>query len=307
MTDALDLLLEQVREPEPSDDSFVKLVMADVRASELRPIDSGRRFFRRPFVLGITAAVVVTGGAVAAVVGTNPKPAPPSASADAGTARVTAEAAAPSAGAASIPNPPGAKPSAPSTPASGNGWGYSSNHTSHVLDARSGLRLQTETYKTEFGVDEPQRVTVTLENTSKTPIALSSTDGCAMQVMAFPAGSQADASAPEDYSGNFAWVCAGSDNDPRSAGFDENFVLAPGDRQVADAYVSLPESGAWSVIGICRCTYSKVEQPSPALPKGDPLTDVTNRATQRTLPSPLVPAKTDGKNLATPSIRVQAR
>jgi hypothetical protein len=307
VTDALDLLLEQVREPEPSDESFVKLVMYDVRASDVRPIGTGRRFFRRPFVLGITAAVVVTGGAVAAVVGTNPKPAPPSATAETGTARVTAEGAPLASDAASIPNPPGAKPSAPSTPASGNGWGYSSNHTSYVLDAKSGLRLQTETYKTEFEVGKPQRVTVTLENTSKRPIALSSTDGCAMQVMAFPASSQADSSAPEDYSGRFAWVCAGSDNDPRSAGIDENFVLAPGDRHVADAYVSLPESGAWSIIGMCRCTYSKVEQPSPAPPKGDPLTDITDRATQRTLPAPIVPAKSDGKSLATPPIRVEAR
>ena len=301
MSDALDVLLDLTREQEPFDDAFVARVMADVRTCEQRPT---RRGMRRPMVIGIAAAVLVTGGTVAAVVGTNPgapEPAAPRAS-----ARVEVTQAPPSPIVVTAAPAPAARSTTQPAPKTvvEDASGFLTDHTAFILDAKTGLRLQTETYTNDFVVGKDHRVTLTLENTGSKPVRFSAAKDCALQVMAFPKGSNSAAvySSPEEYSGPFEWVCAGSDVDPRAQPFNEDFVLEPGDRKTADAYVRLGTAGEWKIGGMCRCSYSRQEDVQ-APEKSDPLTELFRRA----LPSPLLPERYEGRNLVTPGIIVRAR
>ena len=295
--DALDLLLDEVREPWPTDKAFVDTVMNDVRAYETR-----RRFtMRRPMVFGLAVAAVVTGGAVAAVVGTNPTPAKQAIVSSAPTHSVglaapkrtsTGVTVKPPASASAVPSAPGVVQKA---------RGYATDHTSFAFDTKTGLKLITETYTNSFTTSKSQRVTLTLINTGKTPLAFNSQKDCALQVMAYPASEAASTyTNPEDYSGNFEWVCAGSDADPRTATIPDSFVLASGATKTVDAQLTISKPGQWNVVGMCKCSYSKVSSPSPD--KSNPLDDLTRRA----LPSPLLPQRSDGANLSTPPIRVRS-
>jgi hypothetical protein len=298
VTDQLDLLLESVREDEPTDEAFVQRVMADVRVDETRR--TGRRRLRHPMVIGISAAIVVTGGAVAALVGTNPTTDEAAQATRRPAIVVTSqepEQVAPRATQARPASEPA--PESTTTPV---GAGYPTDHSSFIVDEETGLMLRTDTHTNAFTTSKPQRVTLTLENTGGYPIALSASQGCALQVMAYGAE---DATAPDtslltDPDGKFEWVCAGSDADPRSGDGDETWVLAPGERRTADAVLVLPEAGAWKVSGMCRCDYNQVK-PTP-FETSDPLADLTNRA----LPSPLLPEQPDGRNLVTPAIGIRA-
>lgn len=302
MSDQLDLLLGSAREPEPFDENFVQAVMTEVHRVEARR--TYRRGLRRPMVMGIAAAIVVTGGAVAAVVGTNPsddaRTTDPPASVVTVTrpgADPTAPGSAPAAGTASD----GTSPAEATTPA---GRGYSSDHVSFTLDEATGLSLQTDTHTNIFTVGRTQRVTLTLENTGRYPIAVSSSDGCPLQVMAY--GDHDPTTAPDtslltDPQARFEWECAGSDDDPRTGGGSTTWVLAPGERTTADAFLVLDQTGDWSVSGMCRCTYEQVK-PTP-VPKSDPLQGLEVPAA---LPSPLLPEQPDGRNLVTPPIAVRA-
>ncbi len=304
MSDQLDLLLDSVREPEPFDETFVASVMAEVTRIDAKR-SYRRRGLRRPLVMGIAAGIVVTGGAVAAVVGTNPSndearatKAPPAAvtvSATPDDRRASADAPATQAAPADDPAPARTK-----TP---KGAGYASDHSAFIVDEETGLLLQTDTHSAAFTVGKAQRVTLTMENTGDFPIAMSAPDGCPLQVMAYGADEGVgtpDSSLLTDPRGRFEWVCAGSDDDPRDPSEDQAWVLAPGERTTADAFLVLPEGGDWTVNGMCRCDYKQVK-PTP-VPKSDPLTQLTRRA----LPSPLLPEQPDGKNLVTPPIAVRA-
>ena len=303
MSGALDVLLDLAREAEPADDAFVARVMADVRTYEQRPT---RRGLRRPMIVGIAAAVLATGGTVAAVVGSNPHRAPaepPKASARAAVNDAPASpievTAAPSAAAA-----PASTEAEPVKNVVDDASGYLTDHTAFIFDAETGLRLTTETYTNEFSTGKDHRVTLTLENQGSKPVRFSAAKDCALQVMAFPKGSNSAGvySSPEDYSGRFEWACAGSDVDPRAQPFNEEFVLHPGDRKTADAYLNLGSAGEWKIGGMCRCSYSRQEDVHAA-PKSDPLTELF----QRTLPSPLLPERSEGRDLVTPGIIVRAR
>jgi hypothetical protein len=296
MIDKLDLLLEQTREAEPVDESFVQAVMQDIRMDELRR--QRRRSLRRPTVTMIAAAALITGGAVAAVVGTNPVDRDRTADAperrpavvvtDAPKQKPTASTS------VSAVDPRDVDVKLPPT-------GYTTEHTSYVTDEATGLRLETETYTNRFVVDRPHRVTLTLENTGEYPISISAAKGCGLQVMASQKGDPTGMSTSESAESNdLAWVCAGSAADPRVPGTDEQYVLAPGERKVADSLLTLPTDGEWSLVGVCRCAYTQV-RPTP-VPKNDPLSDLARRA----LPSPLLPEQPDGTNLATPAIKAYA-
>ena len=304
MSNVLDVLLDLTREDQPTDDAFVARVMSDVRTHEQQR--SGRRFLRRPMIVGVAAAILVTGGTVAAVVGTNPSepaPATPKMSAPApvresprAAVKVTAAPKAPAAAPKSAP---------PAKEIVEDAAGYLTDHTAYILDAKTGLRLQTETYTNEFVAGKDHRVTLTMENTGTKPITFSAAKGCALQVMAFPEGSNSASvyQAPEDYSGSFEWVCAGSDADPRTQPFSEDFVLQPGDRKVADAYLNLRTVGEWKIGGMCRCSYTRTESVDAPGTKSNPLSELFRRA----LPSPLLPEKYEGRDLVTPGIIVRSR
>ncbi len=299
MSDRLDTLLEAVREPEVFDEAFVQRVMRDVRADEQRR--SGRRALRRPMVMGLAAAAIVTGGAVAAVVGSNPTVERRDASVPRTTTSIT------------VTEPPrvatsdgetrtksSAAPVAPRSSAAAAADPLT-DHSSSVTDEKTGLRVQTESYKNAFEVSKPQRVTVTLENTGEYPIAISGPRGCTMQVMAVPAGEEAgDGLGATAYGGRFAWACAGSEEDPRVQAAEEKFVLAPGERRSADARIALSQAGEWDITGVCRCSFAQV-RPTPVPKDRDPVTGLL----ERSIP-PVLPESTQGQNLSTPPIRVRA-
>jgi hypothetical protein len=304
MSDQLDLLLDSVREMDPFDEGFVQNVMTEVRADEARLVRKlARRGLRRPMVMGVAAAVIVTGGAVAAVVGTNPSQDKPATSTRPAVPVVAEDERATTAPRAVAPIAPVSDAASPAATKVPSGKGFLTDHTSFIADAKTGLLLKTESYTNGFTVGKPQRVTLTLENTGRYPVAFNASDGCALQVMAYGAdegAAEPDASLITDPEGKFEWVCAGSDEDPRVQTVGDSWVLAPGERKVADAFVVLPEKGAWWLSGMCRCEYKQVK-PTP-MPKADPLTDLTRRA----LPSPLLPEEPDGKNLVAPPIGVRA-
>jgi hypothetical protein len=302
MSDSLDLLLDLTREEHPTDDGFVARVMDDVQRVDQKRWS--RRGLRRPMVIGVAAAVLVTGGTVAAVVGTNPghRETPrPKASAHV----VVSEAPEAPIKITAKPAPAAAAPGSakPAPEIVEDASGFLTDHTAFIVDATTGLRLQTETYTNEFVVGKDHRITLTLENTGSKPVTFSAAKDCALQVMAFPDGSNSATvyRSPEDYSGTFEWVCAGSDADPRTQPFTEDFVLQPGDRRTADAYLNLRTGGEWKIGGMCRCSYSRQESVHPS-PKSDPLTELLSRA----LPSGLLPDRSEGRDLVTPGIIVRA-
>ncbi len=304
MIDALDLLLNQVREPHPCDESFVQGVMTKVRFDDRKR--GYRESLRRPIVVGIAAGVVVMGGAVAALVGGNPERTPVDKPDVTAGAPVTVRKATPTSEAPTTPRQEAtaAKP-APAAGVVKKASGYLTEHTAWAFDAKTGLHLTTESYTTEFVAGKSHRVTLTLENTGAKPISVRAPSDCGLQAMAVPKGGDVGAAytAPQSYQGRFEWVCAGSDADPRLAGLSEDFVLDPGDRRSADAFVTLQETGDWNVFGMCKCTYRRVDEPTPP-PKSDPLTDLF----RRTVPSDLlITPPSDGKDLATPPIGVRAR
>jgi hypothetical protein len=298
MSDQLDRLLDQVREPEPVDEGFVQRVMADVRTDEYRRRNI--RGLRRPMVFGLVAAAVVTGGAVAAVVGGNSDGTKTEARASDRPAAVT-ESVEP----APKPSDLDASGDGSASPKAGDKvpadeLGFGKDHTARTVDEKTGLSLTIETYVNEFTVGKSHRVTLTLENTGDDPLLLSGAEGCGLQVMASPAG-EADPASYADPEDRFEWVCAGSDRDPRAKGaVDETFVLAPGATRTADASLVLTRAGAWNVVGTCRCSYTIS---TPDLDETDPFSGLSGG----TLPSPLVPDTSDGKDIATPPVRVRAR
>ncbi len=302
MSDSLDLLIDFTREAHPADDGFVARVMSDVQSFEQQRWS--RRMLRRPMAIGFAAAVIVTGGTVAAVVGTNPsEPREPTPEATAKVEVTQAPSAPIEVTAAPAPaTEPRSVDAAPKVARDTSG--YLTDHTAFILDAKTGLRLQTETYTNEFIAGKDHRVTLTMENTGSKPITFSAAKDCALQVMAFPKGSNSATvyQSPEDYSGRFEWVCAGSDADPRTQPFTEDFVLQPGDRKTADAYLNLRTAGEWKIGGMCKCSYSRQEGVQPET-KSDPLTELFRRA----LPSPLLPERYEGRDLVTPGIIVRAR
>jgi hypothetical protein len=299
--EALDLLLETTREPEPQDDAFVMRVMAEVRASETKR--AGRRWMRRPMVFGISAAIVVTGGAVAAVVGTN----------TGSTDRIAATSRPTAVQVSDDPTRSSSDPLAAPAPGTGSGdpastltpnrTGYSSDHVAHTLDPATGVLLVTDTHTARFTRSVEHRVTVTVENTGKYPVAFQAEEGCGLQVVA-TAGTDVpglpDGTVSDDTPW-FEWECASSDNDPRLVAPAEAWVLAPGERKTADATLVLDQVGGWNVSGICRCTYRQVK-PTP-VPKTDPLDDITKgQLSKGALSVPLTTEQPDGSNLITPPI-----
>jgi len=298
----LDVLLEAAREPEPIDDLFVARVMTDVRTGGRRTPRGG---LRRPIVIGIAAAVMVTGGTVAALVGTNPSHRPPAASHAPAPVHVSSQPR--STVTVSAAPAPAVRPAAPRPVEKvvQQTEGFLTDHTAYILDAKTGLRLKTETYTNDLTVGKDHRVTLTLENTGTRTIRFSAQKDCALQVMAFPKGTNSSTvyQSPDNYKGNFDWVCAGSDYDPRAQPLTERFELAPGERKTADAYINLDDPGEWKVVGMCRCSYSQKEAVgSSPQPKSDPLTELF----RRTLPAQLLPEQYDNENLISPGIIVDA-
>jgi hypothetical protein len=281
----LDVLLELAREPHTSDEPFVGRVMALVVADAA----ARKRSFIRP-AAAIAASVVVLAGAMVALFRST-APAPDVALHATHGATATARPLSTDGRAARSPAPTGGATQHAAIPKSG----YTSPTSSYAVDHETGLRLQTEIYRTEFPPDVPQRVTLTLENTGRRPVSISAQHGCALRVAAYPTEAEgADGQ---------SWNCATSSSDARAAGA-ETFVLEPGEKLAADATIVLGASGDWSLVGKCRCAYEQ-ENPSSVVPDGNPLGDLSRFGAD--LPSYPAPTTDEGaEGLVTPPIRVTA-
>jgi hypothetical protein len=288
MTDLLvDQLLAETREAEPFDDGFVRAVMADVHADQRRRIRM--KLVRRPVVFGVAAAVLATSGAVAALVGTHVAPSEIASSPTAPRhARVGVVARAPSTASRAVVPSASATVSPPRTSsvATETKGGLTSLHTAYVIDKTTGLKLTTETYTNDFIAGKAQNVTLTLLNTSANPIVVSGMNNCALAVVATPAGE--DPSAP---------VCA-------SGGItNDSVLLAPGGFYTANAAVTLPSAGRWTIVGSCTCSYS---DPSQGLTtKSSPFSPLLDKAAPQLDPNKSSPGSGVAK-LATPPIGVEA-
>ena len=302
----LDVLLAQVREPEPVDDGFVTSVMRDIENLDV-VAPSRLAALRRPLVAITATAVVLTGGAVAALVGTQ------IANDDVGgsaTNEPRASVSVSSGPDVSSDANAGGAPGATASRDSGLQAAIDgSAHTVSVVDPNTGLRLQTDTHTNEFTTGAPQRVTLTLTNTSDKPLAITGYKDCSLQVMAFRMGSAPadDNKTPNDYynqnrnANGVEWVCAGSGASPRVPTAADTVVLRPGAAHSSDAMLTLPSDGNWGVLGICRCEVTEAGAPAP---RDNPFGDFTNRV----LPSPLITLDVDsGEGTITPPIRVRAK
>lgn len=307
MEDRLDLLLADVRPPEPEDDGFTDRVMFAV-SNDLeggRVWRRNRRFFTRPAVLA-SAAVLVAGGALAAVRTTTAPEKDIASPAPSASAKVTVGTAAPSASAAGVPSP-GAAVTTGTTPGgakaskvyrSGNyEWGYTSSHTAYVLDKASGLRLETETHTNDFAVGKPQRVTLTLVNTSSQPLGIYAPNGCALSASAYgDDGSTADPSELPTSTSGGQTSCGGGG----ATGQAERFVLAAGGSRTVDAEIELPAGGNWAVIGSCQCNLVNPDDSSD-----DPVNDLTKVVVGATVGTATTGTTESSDNrLFTPAIRV---
>lgn len=310
MVDRLDMLLEEARPPEPLDDGFTELVMHSVRADADRRWRRRRRFFSRPAVLA-AAAVLVTGGALAAVRSvTAPEediqsPSPASEEREAATApsvpEVTASTETSEAPSAPVAGARGARTFKKYRDGDYE-WGYTSDHTAYVLDHSTGLRLETESYTNSFVAGEARKVTVKLANTGKQALGIYSADGCALSVAAFAAEQREsdpaafDPKAARDPSSASSWRCAGTET--QTGGRAQKWVLAPGSSRTRDTDIVLPDSGKWSLVGMCQC-----EIVNPEETESDPLDGLNQLLVG-------VPTNEDSREpsymLFTPPIRIQA-
>lgn len=315
MSDRLDVLLEETRPPEPADDGFTQMVMERVRTEAVPLRRRGGRFFTRPIVLA-AAAVLVTGGALAAVRSvTAPGPTPSAAPAPETAELRVANGSSPQI--TSRVTEPGATTALPSVgePVPGRNawrdgdyeWGYTSDHTAYVIDHRTGLKLVTETYTNTVAVGTPHEVTVTLHNTSDQAIGIYSPDGCALAVGTFGSADEApfDPAAPRDASSE-AWRCAGTDTE--TGGQAQKWVIPAGSSRTRDAEVVLESAGDWVVFGMCRCEIVSAAD-------GDGGDDPLGPLTQFTLQLPTDPEasssppsgdKSSAHALVTPPIRLTA-
>ncbi|MEX0874373.1 MAG: hypothetical protein WD646_12975 [Actinomycetota bacterium] len=304
MSNSVDLLLAQAREPEPLDDGFVARVMRDI---EQLPEPRSRLIaLRRPLFAATVAAVVLTGGAVAALVGTQvlrPDPDDGSGGSPRSSVSVTSQPR------ASDPNVSGTR--SESTPAASQEARSAiegTRHTISVVDPTTGLLLETDTYTNVFTTGVPHRVTLRIKNTNRAPLAITGYRNCFLQAMAFPMSSSSPDQTPEEYyaehrnQSGIEWECAGSDGDAREPkSGTETFVLQPGAQRTADAMIALPAAGSWGVMGVCRCD---VADSSAPMAPSDPLDDLKKRV----LPSPLIDIGLDpDAGLLTPPIGVRAK
>lgn len=304
METKLDIVLDIVREPHPSDDLFVGRVMADIRADSIRRARR-RRFFARPAAAAAAVAIVV-GGAAAAIVRSN-APAPDVA------LPATQEG---DAADEPVPNaPPVSAPAKRSEAKSGTEpggfgvyrdgdreWGYESETKAYAVDNETGLRLETEVYRNEFDTDVPHRVTLTLRNTGERPVAITAPKGCELVVAAYPEEGR------DDGDDTYAWQCASSGEAPGASRDAERFVMGAGEKRVAEATVVLGTSGDWRVVGMCQCSFEGADraEPSDPAPLDGPLKDIGELGAE--LPAlPEAPRSSEqSKGLITPPIRVKA-
>lgn len=318
MKSSLDAILELTRDPDPVDERFVARVMEPVRSAAQRR-SRRRRSVTRPAILGI-AAVLVTSGAVAALVRSVAPERTPDVNVHStqGTG-VTGRGSSAGERSAVDRNIPTQAVAGDGASSSGTfrsndlEWGYTSQHTSYVLDTRTGLRLETETYQNEVLTGRPHRITLTLANLGNRPIGVSTADGCALSVIAYH-DEQSDGSgdpsafrdptSTKDPQRSNTWCAARGKEDP------EKFVLKPGDVRTVDIRISLGRSGNWAVLGMCRCSYTGGSDSVPARPT--PEKDAARELGRvgldfPALPSPVDSQKSSGKRLFTPPIGVLAR
>lgn len=295
----LDALLHFVREPEPSDDTFVGATLASVRAHEERRTRR-RRMLTRPAAAAV-AAVVVLSGAVAAVVRID----------DARQHEGAVDAlhehtqgVGPDEAAREHAPPP-----ADVTPnelqfGEETDWGYADEHTAYAVDRETGLRLQTTVADTEIETGTPQTVTVSLVNTGERTVAVDAPRRCALLVGAYLAN---DGSRPSDEPAH-PWQCT-TTSDASSTQQDERFVLEPGDTLIGEATIALSAAGDWRLVGMCRCTFRAADEPAPKPDAGDPLDGLPPlvSAASPLLPPPDRTAEEGSTGLVTPPIRVRAR
>lgn len=333
LDDRLDAVLHRAREPEPPDDGFTEGVMARVRGETNR---RWRRYLTRPAILA-AAAVLVAGGAFAAVRQDTPDAEmeaadeTPVADVRAGASAETAPPAEPPERESRIERSAGTESQdgdeRPVHRRDGYEWGYTSEHTSYVLHRDSGLRLEAETHTNAWGVDDPQEVALTLENTSDEPIGVAS-EGCPLAVFVRHAeeGEGEDPSILRDPSADRSSEavvrnCAGEGGDERASHEPRRFVLAPGERHVERSLVVLTESGDWAIAANCRCRWTTASEdgetePMPTPEKDDgllPLRGSDDPRTERDPASDRRDTRDHGRSwqgpdgrFFTPPIRVEA-
>lgn len=295
MESRLDVLLELTREEPPTDDAFVAAVMETARA-DLARRHTVSRLLTTPAAIAAAAVIILGAGVAALVRATSPSP----------TGRPSAiQTVAPSMGARetglpSDPSKAGGKTEGVPAQTHRSGdleWGYESDASAFALDHSTGLRLETTLAATEFDASVPQQITLTLRNTSKRAVAVSSLDGCALMVRAYPTGEAAG-----DNRDAVPWQCATSRDGPSGT-----FVLKPNGQHVADATVVLGAPGEWSIVGMCRCTQKPADERTPEKdPRAvDGLTQLG--ADLPSSPGADQPLETSRGGLVTPPIRVEAR
>lgn len=297
----LDALLEFVREPAPSDEYFVRGTMARLHDADERRARR-RRLYTRPTALA-AAVVIVIGGAVAAVVRS-----------DAPKLDVAVDAT-PSQTVTARPGPADARErprgATPATDEPSDAeprrdgemeWGYDSRNTAYTVDHETGLRLQTKIADTQFDAGVPQTVTIALTNTGTRALAVSAPRGCALMVGAYLSE---DGERPDDPT--HPWQCART-TDESTTQQDERFVMQPGDTLIGEATIVLGAAGDWGLVGMCRCTYSAADKPTPKPATDDPLDDLP--PVMSTLSPVLRPqddtAGSSDEGLVTPPIHVRA-
>jgi hypothetical protein len=260
--DALDLLLVEARAPEPSDDGFTEIVMQGIRTGG--SVWRHPRFLTRPVVL-VAAAVLATGGALAAAARINTLANEHRASVAASTSRPPSGPSRVAPGSVVVnqdskpsSSPRGAVASAPKKLQHFSNadyeWGYTSAHAAYLLDRRTGLRLVTEMYTNAFATKHAHKITLTLTNTGAQPLGITSQSGCALSAAAWPGRATDGSASPQtskDPSSAKSWECGGG-GDPRGVS-GENFILGPGDTHTENIALVLRGAGDWTVVGVCRC------------------------------------------------------
>jgi hypothetical protein len=198
------------------------------------------------------------------------------------------------------------RPSAP-PPSGGPYFGCTNDHS--CWTSSDGLKLSADTYTTSFHTGQPQKVTVSLENTTDRPITVFGPRDCLLAVGAIPASNGPSAG------GQASWTCVGSSQpqaqpEPQSGpSAGAPVTIAPHDKIAGDANVTLEHRGDWGIVGRCMCS-DRTGEPKPTVTPGvsptpKPVVGISVPGSA-TPPPPPPSASSAPPPMTTPPIRVTA-
>lgn len=294
--DRVEGLLTLVREDQPFDDGFTKIVMSKVQPSRLQ---SFKRFVTRPMILA--AATLMIGSAAVAAIQQTEVLRPASNNDKLSTGALSRPL--PSQGSSSTESSEESRKDSstatenPGAMTASKAGGYLSSHAAFLSNGR--LRLETETFANSVQTGAPHDIVLTLENLTDERLVVSGPKDCVLEANVY-----------SENSGNKTQLtfCPGRSRPAEPSSELELLVLEPHQKVAREITIFLPEKGGWFVTGLCSCSddqsLSGEIEPAPLLQGMLPVP--RGQVSSIEIGEPTLSGYRQGR-LATPQIRMEAK